>query len=173
MKNTIPARRRGFTLVEMLAVVAIIVILAALIVGGMKIAGDKTNSNKAKLQVALLSKAIEEYALDHGGVYPPSQNPSGENETTNLRQLLFLDGRDDQTKAKRIYLPELEETSKQGWITGSGTSAKITDPWGNEYRFRSGKASTSQGFDVWSIGKDGKTKEDDRKAKESLDDIWN
>ncbi|MFD0892343.1 type II secretion system protein GspG [Luteolibacter ambystomatis] len=172
MKNSNPAGRRGFTLVEMLAVVAIIVILAALVVGGMKYATEKTNTNKAKIQVALLSSAIEQYKIDTGS-YPASQNPTGENESANLRKLLFLDGKDDTNKVKKIYLTELEETSKQGWITGTGDTAKITDPWGNEYRYRSGKAAANQDFDVWSVGKDGKTKEDEPKAKESIDDIRN
>lgn len=171
MKNSNPAGRRGFTLVEMLAVVAIIVILAALVVGGMKYATEKTNTNKAKIQVALLSSAIEQYKIDTGS-YPASQSPTGENESANLRKLLFLDARDDPNKAKKMYLAQLEETDKQGWITGTGDSAKITDPWGNEYRYRAGKAAVNQDFDVWSIGKDGKT-QDDLKAKDSIDDIRN
>ncbi|MGC4014860.1 MAG: type II secretion system protein GspG [Luteolibacter sp.] len=170
MKNSNPAGRRGFTLVEMLAVVAIIVILAALVIGSMKFATEKQNISKAKIQVALLSKAIEEYKLDNGS-YPPSHSGTGQGETADLRKLLFLDGRDDSTKAKKIYLGELDETSKQNWVTGSGESATIIDPWGNEYRYRSGKDSSVEGFEIWSVGKDGKTKEDEPKAKDSLDDI--
>ncbi|BCU75717.1 type II secretion system protein [Luteolibacter sp. LG18] len=170
MKYSKPAGRRGFTLVEMLAVISIIVILAALVVGGMKFAKDKQDREKARIQVALLSKAIEEYKADNGS-FPASTNASGEGETKNLRQLLYLDGKNDEKK--KIYLPELEESSRQNWITGTGDSATITDPYGNEYRFRSGKAALNPDFDVWSMGKDGKTKEDDLKAKDSLDDIRN
>ena len=63
----------GFTLIELMAVITIIVILAGLVVGGLGFVNDRQAKEKAKVQIALLSKAIEEYKLDNG-VYPPSGN---------------------------------------------------------------------------------------------------
>lgn len=172
MKNSAPIRRRGFTLVEMLAVITIIVILAGIVLGGLKFAKQKENQSKATIQVAFLSKAIEEYKLDTGA-YPVSTSTSGEGETARLRQLLYLDGVNDPNKVKKIYLAELDETSKQGWINGTGNTATIVDPWGQEYRFLSGANALNQDFDVWSCGKDAVTKPGDKKHKDSLDDIRN
>jgi len=61
--------RAAFTLIELLAVIAIIVILAGLVVGGMDYANQRSATEKAKTQIALLSKGIEEYKVDMGA-YP-------------------------------------------------------------------------------------------------------
>lgn len=171
MKNFASTRRRGFTLIELLAVITIIVILAALVLGGAKYAKEKQQRAQAQVQVALLSKAIEEYKLDNGA-YPPSTNPQGLNETKELRKLLYLNGEGDSTKYK-IFLHELEPNTKQGWISGSGDTATIVDPYGSEYRYRTGTSALNPDFDLWSVGKDGKSDGDNPKAKESLDDIRN
>jgi len=170
MKTSPSTRRRGFTLVEMLAVITIIVILAAVILGSIKFVKDKQNSSKASIQIALLAKAIQEYKLDNGN-YPPSTSNDGTGQTKNLRQVLYLDGVNDATKQKKTYVPELDETNKQQWISGTGSTAIIVDPWGNEYRYRTGTSALNPDFDLWSCGKDGVTSEDDPKNQKSLDDV--
>lgn len=163
-------RRGGFTLIELLAVITIIVILAALVVGGMEFAKVKQANEKAKIQIALISKALEEYKLDNGS-YPPSTSPDGKGQSNVLYRALYQDAVDDTTKAKTIYLPELDPASnKQGWVSGTGPAATIRDPWGQEYLYRSGPAAENPDFDLWSMGKDGKTGAD-AKSPESRDDI--
>ena len=53
----------------LLVVIAIIAILAGLVVVGMEFAKQRQASEKAKVQIALLSKGIEEYKADMGA-YP-------------------------------------------------------------------------------------------------------
>lgn len=170
MKTSISRKRGGFTLVEMLAVIAIIVILAALVVQGLKFAKEKEKLSKAQVQVALLAKVLEEYKLDNGA-YPPSSNATGENATADLRRLLYLDGKEDSSK--KIYLSELDVNSKQGWVSEDSDTAEILDPWGNEYYYRTGPGSINPDFDLWSSGKDSQTNADDPKADVSLDDVRN
>ena len=64
----IPSRRHpaAFTLIELMAVITIIVILAGMVVGGLGYVNEKQAREKAKIQIALLSKALEEYKLDNG-----------------------------------------------------------------------------------------------------------
>jgi hypothetical protein len=38
-----------------------------------------------------------------------------------------------------------------------GANLKIIDPWGNNYRYRKGTNAQNPDFDLWSMGKDGKT----------------
>lgn len=171
MKNQI--RRIGqaaFTLIEMMVVVTIIILLAGLVVGGMEYANQRSATEKAKTQIALLSKGIEEYKLDMGA-YPPTNNITGSlttaagSSTSSIifNALYFA----PLSASQRIYLPELDPaTSKQGWTSGSATaSTTISDPWGNQYCYRSSSnatggpnsATVNPDFDLWSMGKDGKT----------------
>ena len=183
----------AFTLVELMAVVTIIVLLAAVVVGGMGFVGERQNKEKARVQIALLSKALEEYKADLG-TYPPTPDKAGSFDGTAgtdtsdiLFNALFWDSDNDQAGAgqdddQKIYLPELDPaSSKQGWTTGTAAATlPILDPWGNEYCYRS--ATTADGtansgtqnpdFDLWSMGKDGKTNADP-KHKDSRDDIKN
>ena len=208
-------QRRGiaaFTLIEMMAVVTIIVILASLGVGVMNFVQERQAKEKAKVQIALLSRALEEYKLDMG-TYPATPNvasvsaPAGTaTSATYLWLPLFKDGYDfsllttdaqknSWTKATKIYCADLNPiSSKQGWVTNvtsltTTSTSTVVDPWGNQYCYRtafgipvtdsSGKvtvptnnATMNPDFDLWSMGKDGKTNAD-LKHKDSLDDIKN
>jgi len=64
--------RSGFTLMEMLVVVAIIVALASL--GGYYFLGQANQARKstAKLQVQMLTKAAKTYWLEHNDQWPQS-----------------------------------------------------------------------------------------------------
>ena len=149
----------GFTLIELMAVITIIVILAGLVVGGLGFVNDRQAKEKAKVQIALLSKAIEEYKLDNG-VYPPSGNTAEglAQSITCLYIPLFYEGYDYGRQATpptnwtktvsstvipksiKIYLPDLDPvSSKQGWVipkTTVPTTMPVLDPWGKEYRYR-------------------------------------
>lgn len=70
-KTSATAARAGFTLLEMLAVVAILVVLAG--VGGYYYTKsvDDAKKDAARLQVKNLTTAVEAYYIKHGE-YPPS-----------------------------------------------------------------------------------------------------
>ena len=198
MKNPTQRRRNGFTLIELMAVITIIVILAGIVVGSMGYVNERQANEKAKVQIALLSKALEEYKLDNG-FYPPTANKSGDFVTqkgTDTSSILFdylywdtdrdgVGGSND--KDQKVYLPELDpENNKQGWTSGGASaSTKILDPWNNEYCYRSAIGAAKGGsppspnnatqnpeFDLWSMGKNGKTRRSPS-HKENADDIRN
>lgn len=186
MKTTPRNGKAAFTLIELMAVITIIVILAGLVVGGMGFVSERQAKEKARVQIALLTKALEEYKLDMG-TYPPTTDKTGSLATAAgtstssiLYQALFKDGYDyttpttpptnwDVKKATKIYLQDLDPAvSKQGWTVVGKTT--IVDPWNNEYCYRTAtgtppatgsapvNASTQNpDFDLWSMGKDGKT----------------
>jgi general secretion pathway protein G len=71
LRKEINSRRRaGFTLMEMLVVVAIIVALAG--IGGYFLMGALTGAKKdvARTQTKTISKACDTYQMRHGGAFP-------------------------------------------------------------------------------------------------------
>ncbi len=164
----------GFTLIELMSVIIIIVILAGMVIGGLGYVNEKQARSKAQVQIGLLSKALEEYKLDRGE-YPPTPNktgtviaPMGTKTSNILFKALYFDSDNDnkgpdQDNDQKIYIPELDPvTSKQGWtfLEGILADTKIVDPWGNEYCYRTAKSSTGStntatqnpDFDLWSMG---------------------
>ena len=75
-------RRHPFTLIEMLAVVAIIAILAGLIVGGAKFAFDKSQESAIEMRMKTLEMALDEYKKDWG--YYPIMKTEGDFKTRFL-----------------------------------------------------------------------------------------
>jgi general secretion pathway protein G len=181
MKTHSRSARPGFSLIELMAVITIIVILAGLVVTGMGFVNERQAKEKARIQIGLLENVIEDYKLDNG-VYPPGNSADGTGGSTELFNALYYEGFSDTSGATTIYLPELDpEMNKQGWTSGSpSATVKIIDPWGNEYRYRSGKSSSGEvndsaqnpDFDLWSVGKDGKTSSE-ISSKVNNDDIGN
>jgi prepilin-type N-terminal cleavage/methylation domain-containing protein len=189
MKTPSRRGRAAFTLIELMAVITIIVILAGIVIGGLGYVNEKQAREKAKVQIALLSKAIEEYKLDMGA-YPgtAADTPLAGDVSAQLYQALFKDGYDyttpttpppNWTKATKIYLPELDpRSSKQGWVdsvtsTTPPASVPIKDPWGLNYRYRKGSNAQNPDFDLWSWGKDTKHNTGTPGDPSNKDDIKN
>jgi len=189
-------RTAAFTLIELMAVITIIVILAGIVVAGMGYVNEKQAREKAKVQIELLSKAIEEYKMDMGA-YPGSQAAFGGKTATGvggdytevLYTALFYEGYEysenpnrpdaNNTKATKIYLADLDpRTSKVGWLNPVTTTTpppnqKIIDPWGNNYRYRTGNGAQNPDFDLWSYGKDNRFNNGNLKHKDNNDDVRN
>ncbi len=184
--------KAAFSLIELMAVITIIVILAGLVVGGMGYITEKQAKSTAVVQIALISKTLEEYKSDFGA-YPATVNSTdGLKNSEVLFKALYWDSDNDSQGAaigtaagdpdQKMYLPDLDPASnKQGWTTGNpSATTKITDPWLKEYRYRSALSPTGAAnadtqnpdFDLWSSGKDGKSTST-LADKENRDDIKN
>lgn len=158
-------QRRGFTLVEMLVVITIIVILAGLTMAGFNYANQKQAREQAKIQISLLKMALEDYKADFGE-YPVHAEQGGENGTPVIYDALYPDG-DDPNADANVYLSELNpENDAQNWLENQspGSGLTIYDPWGTEFFYRTNDPadpnstiSANPGFDLWSAGPDGVT----------------
>ncbi len=83
MQNPFPRHPRGFTLVELLVVIVIVVTLAALSFFGlarMRSAGDKAATVQVLRQLQIANAA---FASEHGGQYVPQSSKDENSATTN------------------------------------------------------------------------------------------
>jgi general secretion pathway protein G len=119
--------RQGFTLVELLVVMAIIALLAALVAPKVfpKLGQGKTSATKA--QIELLGQALDQYRLDIGH-YPTTEQ--------GLQALITNPGED---KWQGPYL-------KKNLIP--------PDPWGKPYNYVI-PGNHNNEYDLFSYGRDG------------------
>ena len=78
--------RRGFTLIEILIVVVIIGLLAALVVPNITTTAEDAARSTARSQLAAVRSQIELYKLRYGGTIPP---PAGADGTDQLWEAML------------------------------------------------------------------------------------
>ncbi|UZQ81887.1 prepilin-type N-terminal cleavage/methylation domain-containing protein [Thermoanaerobacter sp. RKWS2] len=123
--------RKGFTLVELLVVVAIIAILAAALVPRLLGYTDRARQARAMSDLGTMKTVIETYTADQGnGVYPVPDSTAANYVGTIL---------------------------KNGGINWTGDNTGIKDPWGYAYYYNLIKDSNGNvtGYVIASPGKDG------------------
>src|SRR3989344_2270692 len=63
--------KRGFTLIELLVVISIISLLSSIILASLGVARSKARDSKRVQDMIQVRNALELYATDHDGLYPP------------------------------------------------------------------------------------------------------
>jgi len=76
-------RNKGFTLIELLVVIAIIGILGSVVMASLNGARVKARHSARLADMDAVVKALELYASDHNGQYPPTPGVAGACGTTN------------------------------------------------------------------------------------------
>lgn len=171
------ARNTAFTLIEMLVVIAIISILAAISLPVVGRALQNAKKSKAATEVKAIETAVKAYYNDYSRFPHQSGNVSdwvyGDGQVNNrnlINVLRAVDGPGNENHAyntRRILYLEVGE----GQLNDSGD---FMDPWGNQYRI-----GVDTGFDndvrlpspygvvrgrsvvVWSVGPDVTSTNDD------------
>jgi general secretion pathway protein G len=125
------SKRRGFTLIEILVVIIVLGLLAALV--GPRILGrvSEAKSATAQTQIELLGLALDNYRLDTG-MYPTTEQGLEALEARPTREPIPLAWRGPYLK-KAIPL----------------------DPWGRPYTYKSPGEHSPNGYDLSTLGRDG------------------
>ncbi len=126
-------RERGFTLLELLVVIVILSLLAALVIPKLTGRVDEAKIDTAKVQLKELKRTLEMYKLDNG-TFPTTEQ--------GLKALVKKPTTPPEPKKWRQYLDHVPK-----------------DPWGNEYVYIS--PAENHPFELKSKGPDGELGTDD------------
>lgn len=127
-RRTRSARRAGFTLMEVLLVLVILVILGSLAVGMFTNTQRKANINATRSQIGAFTTPISTYYID------TNQYP------------LDLDS---------LRRPPANMANPQKWAGPYLNKEIPLDPWGNQYRYLFPGKFRPEEYDIWSLGPDG------------------
>lgn len=125
------AAQRGFTLIEIMVVVVILGILAAVVVPRVMDRPDQARTTKAQSDIRSLESALNLYRLDNFN-YPTTEQ--------GLNAL--------------VRLPT-GQNAPRNWRVGGYLDRLQKDPWGNDYQYQIPGRDGRQ-FDLYSLGADGR-----------------
>ena len=121
-------RNRGFTLIEIMVVVVILGILAAVVVPRIMDCPDDARIAKARQDIRVLESSLNLYKLDNFN-YPSTQQ--------GLESLVSQPSGEPQAR---------------NWKSGGYIKQLPKDPWGNDYQYLN--PGVKGEFDIFSLGAD-------------------
>ena len=133
---------RGFTLVEMLVVLAILVLLVGMVAPRVLKSQKKADVNNAKAQLGMFRTCLERYAVDMKD-FP----------TTEQGLQALLAPPESDSSAEKTEGVE----ASSGWDGPYVNQETLpTDPWNNEYQYEYPPTHGKGDYpDIWSFGPDG------------------
>ena len=166
-------RRGGFTLVEMIIVIAVILILVALMIGLIVVITDKAYYQKTEAIIKMLDDGCKTYRAEYN-VYPP-------NNKGDSRALHFYLGQDrvkrlDQDSNIKTTRPPIIEfkgdmLEESKLVPDAKNPVPVVDSWGQKIQYKVPGEWNKKHVDLWSSGKNGKDELDPAAA--GFDDVVN
>jgi general secretion pathway protein G len=131
--NRFTHQRHGFTLVEMLLVLVILATLAAIVIPKMAGRSQQAKVTAAQTQISSIEMALDAFEVDNG-YYPKSG------------------GLDDLLN---------QPANAPSWKGPYLKKGIPLDPWGNPYTYDYPGKHNANGYDLMSMGPDGRANTDD------------
>lgn len=126
--------KRHFTLIEMLVVIAIIITLMAMLMGGWTVVRKKAQTTEARSQLTFLVTAISQYRSSYNSLFPYHGTYSANKAASDLRDVLIYDGGTTTPDQLLVALYGQDASQNPRKIQFIETGIAETDPWGNSYR---------------------------------------
>jgi len=142
---------QGFTLIEMLVVVAIIAILASLVLSTAGYIQKKGAISRAEAEIQAMSTALESYKADLGD-YPVGTNIAPGITNSFLRAALAPKGSNMLNPINKMYFDFPGRMTPGGKYTDD-TNVAVIDPFGEGYGYQYPGDPARSGtnfFDLWS-----------------------
>ncbi|MBI4846414.1 MAG: type II secretion system protein GspG [Candidatus Omnitrophica bacterium] len=145
MNNIARKKIEGFTLMEILIVIAVLAVLMKLISSGGIAAQKKSRIYQAKTMIASLETALAIYHVDFG-----AHPVSGNQNLVNLLADAATYSASDDWHGPYIAFKEKD-------LSASIPNAVLRDPWGKDFHYNYNPGSIPE-YKIWSDGPD---KQDD------------
>ncbi|MDF1826348.1 MAG: prepilin-type N-terminal cleavage/methylation domain-containing protein [Verrucomicrobiales bacterium] len=175
--GSLRASQAGFSMVELMTVIGIMVVLAGLLVASLPGVQARVNRQKVEGFIAELEGGLSNYQIDHG-IYPQNP-PTGDRDQSGIlgAQVLYkhlsgdwnLDGEVDSklsgdSKDEKVYVPKLAMAQNEG--SGDPRASDIggymvIDAYGNPIRYLAeapnlkpderNEEMRNPTYDLWSI----------------------
>ena len=160
------AVRRGFTLVELLAVIAIIALIAGMLLTAAMKVREKNNRDATLSLIQRIELALEHYKTNNGQWPPDILNTPTEAGNRALAQVLIEQDAVASRTSGSFGRAELE------YDGGNPAEPRILDVWGNMLLARRDGFNRPD-LDIWSPGPNGVNNRNDANAKDFGDDVVN
>ena len=128
--RSLASRRAGFTLVEMLLVIVILAVLAAIVIPKFSGRSQQAKETAAKSQISSIELALDAFEVDTGAY------PAGSNGLNSLIE---------------------QPNNVQNWKGPYLKKGIPADPWGNAYVYTYPGKNNPKGYDLMSVGPDGQS----------------
>ncbi len=124
-------RQAGFTLIEIMVVVIIIGILAAIVAPNVIGRVDDAQITKAKAEINNIENALKFYRLDNFA-YPTSE------------------------QGLEALVTQPNDPTIRNWKPGGYLDRLPVDPWGNPYQYLNPGNNNPGSVDIYTLGRDGR-----------------
>jgi prepilin-type N-terminal cleavage/methylation domain-containing protein len=131
--GTTENRTAGFTLIELMVVIAILMVLAGLILGGVSVMRRRASTYESEQVVRQLRQALEAYRTEDGRHRYPLHEQLYPTPTLPLPHLFALTPQDSAVAG---ILGQLIDRNLGVRDSQGLTNGLLLDPWGSPYRYQ-------------------------------------